>query len=48
MKRMNTIILLSTVIPEKAVNPEGYVFGVFIAVLILAYLIYSLVKPEKF
>lgn len=45
---MNTIILLNAVIPGKAVNPEGYLFGVFIAVLILGYLIYSLVKPEKF
>ena len=28
--------------------PTGYVIGAIIALAILAYLIYSLIKPEKF
>lgn len=29
-------------------HPDGYLLGGIIALLILVYLIYSLVKPEKF
>jgi len=29
-------------------TPAGYVIGALIALLILAYLLYSLIKPEKF
>ena len=29
-------------------TPVGYSLGALIAVLILAYLLYSLIKPEKF
>jgi K+-transporting ATPase KdpF subunit len=29
-------------------TPIGYTLGVLIAILILAYLLYSLIKPEKF
>ena len=29
-------------------TPMGYALGAFIAILILAYLLYSLIKPEKF
>ena len=45
---MKTIILtVATQVPESG-NFLGYVFGGLIAVLILGYLIYSLIKPEKF
>ena len=39
--------MATTQIPDS-VNLYGYVFGALIAVLILVYLIYSLIKPEKF
>jgi K+-transporting ATPase KdpF subunit len=29
-------------------TPAGYIIGVFIALAILGYLVYSLIKPEKF
>jgi len=28
--------------------PSGYIIGVIIALLILGYLLYTLIKPEKF
>ncbi|MCX6332874.1 MAG: K(+)-transporting ATPase subunit F [Bacteroidia bacterium] len=28
--------------------PSGYIIGAFIALILLVYLIYSLIKPEKF
>lgn len=34
--------------PVEASSSAGYVIGSLIALLIFAYLIYSLVKPEKF
>jgi K+-transporting ATPase KdpF subunit len=45
---MNSTIL---VIPAHAFelnSPTGYAIGSVIAILILGYLLYSLVKPEKF
>jgi len=42
---MNTIILLDT---QPSGTQAGYVIGALIAVLILGYLLYSLIKPEKF
>jgi len=33
---------------EQTSNPSGYVIGAVIALLILGYLLYSLIKPEKF
>jgi len=42
---MNAIILLDT---QPSGTPAGYVIGALIAVLILGYLLYSLIKPEKF
>jgi K+-transporting ATPase KdpF subunit len=42
---MKTAILL--VVPEISFS-YGYVIGAVIAIFIFAYLIYSLVKPEKF
>jgi len=40
-------------IPETEVNVSfsgnsGYLIGIIISVIILAYLLYSLLKPEKF
>lgn len=47
---MNATILLMT--SNTAGNgisqPAGYAIGAVIAVLILGYLLYSLIKPEKF
>jgi K+-transporting ATPase KdpF subunit len=45
---MNAIILMSTSTPIEVATPYGYVTGAVIALLILVYLLYSLVKPEKF
>ncbi len=45
---MNAIILLVATKTLESGNPSGYLFGGFIALLILVYLIYSLIKPEKF
>jgi K+-transporting ATPase KdpF subunit len=42
---MKTAILL--VVPEIS-SGFGYVIGTLIAIIIFAYLVYSLVKPEKF
>jgi K+-transporting ATPase KdpF subunit len=42
---MNAIILLE--IPPTG-TPAGYVIGALIALLILGYLVYALIKPEKF
>jgi K+-transporting ATPase KdpF subunit len=44
---MNTILLIAGK-PVEASSSAGYVIGTLIALLIFAYLIYSLVKPEKF
>ncbi len=41
---MNTTILDSA----NTNNMVGYVIGVVLAIGILAYLVYTLVKPEKF
>lgn len=45
---MNAIILLATSIPVEVNNSAGYIIGAIIALFILGYLLYSLVKPEKF
>jgi len=45
---MNATILLSTSTPVEVATPFGYVIGAVIALLILIYLLYSLIKPEKF
>jgi K+-transporting ATPase KdpF subunit len=52
--RMKTLIsnLFIGVVPVTSINTTdntaGYAVGAFIALLILGYLIYSLIKPEKF
>jgi K+-transporting ATPase KdpF subunit len=45
---MKTAILLASESTFEMNNSTGYVIGVLIAFIILIYLIYSLVKPEKF
>lgn len=45
---MNATILLAIAKPVEMNNSIGYVIGATIALFILAYLLYSLVKPEKF
>ena len=44
---MNTIILMETQ-PVEMSNTTGYLAGAVIALFILVYLLYSLIKPEKF
>jgi K+-transporting ATPase KdpF subunit len=34
--------------PVETNHPAGYIIGAFIALFILVYLLYSLIKPEKF
>jgi K+-transporting ATPase KdpF subunit len=56
MKSMNLMpgfILLqvpeaNTVTTNDVINLAGYIIGAVFAVLILGYLVYSLIKPEKF
>ena len=45
---MNATILLATTQSIEVNNPKGYTIGAIIALFILGYLLYSLVKPEKF
>ncbi|HUX53244.1 MAG TPA: K(+)-transporting ATPase subunit F [Williamwhitmania sp.] len=42
---MNAIILLAN---SNTANSTGYIVGGIVSVFILAYLVYSLIKPEKF
>ena len=42
---MKTILLMAT---NSTGSPAGYVLGALIALLILGYLVYALIKPEKF
>lgn len=43
-----TIILLDATKPAVIDNFAGYIIGAIIALLLLVYLFYSLIKPEKF
>lgn len=45
---MNATILLAAIKTIDMNNPIGYVLGAIIALFVLGYLLYSLVKPEKF
>ena len=45
---MNATILMNTSGPVEVSNSLGYLIGAVIALLILVYLLYSLIKPEKF
>ncbi len=42
---MNTVLMMEV---QSSGNNSGYAIGALIAVLILGYLIYALIKPEKF
>lgn len=42
---MNPTILMVT---QEVSTPDGYVIGAVISLFILGYLLYSLIKPEKF
>jgi K+-transporting ATPase KdpF subunit len=42
---MKAIILMEA---HSTGSPAGYILGALIALLILAYLLYALIKPEKF
>ncbi len=42
---MNTTILMDV---QSSGSPGGYTIGIFITLLILGYLLYALIKPEKF
>lgn len=41
-------LLTSVVSSGQMANPPGYIIGALIAIMLLAYLVYSLIKPEKF
>lgn len=43
---MKTILLMTTTTGMN--TPTGYIIGAFIALALLGYLIYSLIKPDKF
>jgi K+-transporting ATPase KdpF subunit len=45
---MNVPILLTAANYSGINSASGYIIGAIIAVLILGYLVFSLVKPEKF
>jgi K+-transporting ATPase KdpF subunit len=45
---MNSTILMITTVSVGMNNTAGYIIGIVIALFILGYLLYSLVKPEKF
>jgi len=45
---MNATILMNTTSPVEVSTTLGYLIGAIIALLILIYLMYSLIKPEKF
>ena len=45
---MNATILMNASSPVEVSTTLGYVIGAVIALLILVYLLYSLIKPEKF
>ena len=45
---MNATILLVTSQTSEVSTSTGYLIGAVIALFILVYLVYSLLKPEKF
>jgi len=45
---MNVNILLATAKGFETNTHSGYILGAVIALLILGYLLYTLIKPEKF
>jgi K+-transporting ATPase KdpF subunit len=49
-KVINSVALFSgvTTVNEIAASKAGYIIGLVVAFLVLCYLIYVLIKPEKF
>jgi K+-transporting ATPase KdpF subunit len=45
---MITSILIVSQTPGETGISSGYIFGAIIALFVLGYLIYTLIKPEKF
>jgi K+-transporting ATPase KdpF subunit len=49
---MNKIIILSIIPgqsdPALANSPAGYLIGAIVALLIMGYLIYTLLRPDRF
>lgn len=45
---MMGLFLVYVQIPIGDNQQSGYLIGILIAILLLAYLVYSLLKPEKF
>ncbi|HNW90917.1 MAG TPA: potassium-transporting ATPase subunit F [Bacteroidales bacterium] len=45
---MNVTIFLAASQPQNMDISLGYILGAILALLILVYLLYTLVKPEKF
>lgn len=45
---MNSPILLITSRAFEMNSPTGYAIGAVVAMVILGYLVYSLIKPERF
>jgi K+-transporting ATPase KdpF subunit len=45
---MKSTILMNMSSPVEVTTTLGYEIGAVIALLILVYLLYSLIKPEKF
>jgi len=45
---MNTTLLMVPFRNFEMNSPAGYTIGAVIALIILAYLLYSLIKPESF
>ncbi|MEI6139686.1 MAG: K(+)-transporting ATPase subunit F [Mariniphaga sp.] len=45
---MNALILLTTTQTIEVNDHTGYITGAIIALFILGYLFFSLIKPEKF
>jgi len=45
---MNAIFLLTTTMSDKTSSSADYIAGGLIALFILVYLLYALIKPENF
>jgi K+-transporting ATPase KdpF subunit len=45
---MNAILVMVTTQAAEVNFTPGYIIGIIIALLLLGYLLYSLIKPENF
>ena len=50
LSKVHLILVVTPVTADtaKSVGPNGYLIGGIIALFIMCYLIYSLIRPEKF